>query len=260
MSSSNGSSISPDNHLEGKVAIVTGGGSGFGEAIANRLVSSGAHVVISDINIPNGTRVASKNPSRISFHKADVTSASDWSSLVAHTISTYGRIDILVNNAGTSYRNKPTLEVTEREYDMCFGVNVKSVFLSVGAVVPKMIEGGGGVVVNISSVSADRPRPGLVWYAASKGAVSVATKALAAEYAPHIRFNSVCPLLSGTGLFEQFAGVPNTEENRKKFLANVPLGRLTEPLDVANAVAWLAGPESAFVTGVNLEVDGGRAI
>ncbi|MCJ1303203.1 hypothetical protein MMC08_006011 [Hypocenomyce scalaris] len=262
MATSDSSSKTTGNRLQGKVAIVTGGGSGFGEGIAYRFASEGAKVIISDINSKGGERVAATNPSSIAFVQADVTSASDWESLVSGTVSKYGRVDILVNNAGTSYRNKPTLEVTEREFDTVMNVNVKSVFLGTSAVVPKLIEQKqGGSIINIASVGATRPRPGLVWYNASKGAVANATKGLAAEFAPHqIRINSLCPLLSGTGLFEQFTGVQHTPENVEKFLSGVPMGRLTEPLDIANACLFLASEESAFITGTSLEVDGGRAI
>ncbi|KAI9810128.1 MAG: hypothetical protein M1827_006654 [Pycnora praestabilis] len=269
------------NRLQGKVAIITGatsailarsslallimyigGGSGFGEGIAKRFASEGAKVVISDINTTGGERVAFTDPSSITFHKANVTQAADWIELLEVAFAKYGRVDILVNNAGTSHPNKPTLEVTEDEFDMVFNVNVKSVFLGTSAIVPKLIEQRhGGSIINVASIGVYRPRPGLVWYNASKGAVGNATKGLAAEYGPHqIRVNSVCPLLSGTGLFEKFAGVPDSPENRQKFLGSVPMGRLTEPLDVANACLFLASDESEFITGVNMEVDGGRGI
>jgi len=141
-------------------------------------------------------------------------------------------------------------------------VNVKSIFFSIGAFVPKLLEEKrSGAIVNIASIGATRPRPGLVWYNASKGAVWNATKGLAAEYGPHgIRVNSVCPLLGGTGLFETFTGVADTEENRKQFLGNVPMGRLCEARDVADACLFLASDEARFITGTCLEVDGGRGI
>ncbi|KAF6824313.1 short-chain dehydrogenase reductase family [Colletotrichum plurivorum] len=248
--------------LAGKVAVITGGGHGFGEAIARRFALEGAKVLISDVSQPDGERVASSAPDAISFLKADVTSAADWDALFDAAASRYGRIDVLVNNAGTTYKNKPTADVTEAEFDRVFAVNVKGIFLGCKALMPRLIEqGDGGVVLNISSIGSVRPRPGLVWYNASKGAVSNATKGLAAEYGPHqIRVNSICPLLSGTGLFESFAGVPDTPENREKFLGNVPLGRLCESEDVANVCLFLASDEGKFVTGINMEVDGGRAV
>jgi len=140
-------------------------------------------------------------------------------------------------------------------------VNVKSVFFSIPAAAPALEERGGGAIINIASIGATRPRPGLVWYNASKGAVANATKGLAAEYGPkQIRVNSLLPLLSGTGLFETFVGVPFTPENVKNFLGNVPLGRLTDPTDVAKAALFLASDDGKFITGVNMEVDGGRGV
>ena len=177
--------------------------------------------------------------------------------------------------------------MTEDEFDRVMAVNVKSIYWSVPAAVPAMRKRGGGSIVNVASIGAMRPRPGLVWYNASKGAVAnvslpsfasfclrlggswgvdvadgvQATKGLAAEFGKdQIRVNALCPLLSGTGLFESFVGVPFTEENVKNFLGNVPLGRLTDPSDVANMCAYLSSDEGKFITGVNLEVDGGRAV
>ncbi|WQF88423.1 Putative short-chain dehydrogenase/reductase SDR, NAD(P)-binding domain superfamily [Colletotrichum destructivum] len=248
--------------LAGKVVIITGGGHGFGEGIARKFAQEGAKVLITDINEDDGQRVARDVPDSISFFRADATSAEDWEKLMDAAQSRYGRIDCLINNAGTTYRNKPTLEVTETEFDRVFNVNVKGIFLGTAAFMPRVIkQGEGGVMLNIASIGAVRPRPGLVWYNASKGAVCTATKGLAAEYGAHqIRVNSVCPLLSGTGLFESFAGQADTPENRSKFIDNVPLGRLCEAADVADACLFLASDESKFITGINLEVDGGRAI
>ncbi|KAL9107137.1 MAG: hypothetical protein Q9227_007917 [Pyrenula ochraceoflavens] len=257
--------------LEGKVAVVTGAASGFGLAITQRFVSEGCKVVAADLN-ESALQQQFSSHSDITPLVANVTSSEDWSTVTKTAIDRYGGLDILINNAGTSYKNKPTLEVTEAEFDKVFATNLKSIYWSIATVVPEMIRlGKGGAVINVASIGAVRPRPGLVWYNASKGAVHNATKGLAAEYGPHqIRVNSICPLLSGTGLFEVFTGVPNTQENRDKFLSNVPLGRLTDPLDVANAALYLASDEGKFVTeanlvvftlkGVNLEVDGGRAV
>jgi len=248
--------------LQGKVAIVTGGGSGFGEAIAKKFVSEGCKVIITDINDENGQRVAASVEGGLSYVRADVTKAGDWKSLLEGAWREYGRVDVLVNNAGISYRNKPTAEVTEDEFDRVFNVNVKSIFLATQALMPKLIEQKqGGNMINIASIGAVRPRPGLVWYNASKGAVHNATKGLAAEYGPHgIRINSVCPLLTATALFETFVGVPPTEENKKSFTSNVPLGRIGHVDDVANACLFLASEESSFITGTCMEVDGGKGI
>ncbi|KAI9367741.1 hypothetical protein BJX61DRAFT_527107 [Aspergillus egyptiacus] len=248
--------------LQGKVAIVTGGGSGFGAAIATRFAEEGAKVIIADINTEGGEKVASSNADSLVFQRVDVTSVDDWKTVVDLAFSKFGRLDVLINNAGTSYRNKPTLEVTESEWERVFNVNVKSVFYGAQAVIARFIEQGqGGSVINISSTGATRPRPGLVWYNASKGAVSNATKGLAAEYGPYnIRVNTVSPLLSGTGLFSMFTGMEDTPENREKFIGNVPLGRLTDPADVANMCLYLASDEGAFVNGAEMIVDGGKCI
>ncbi|KAL6233936.1 hypothetical protein BDW75DRAFT_176396 [Aspergillus navahoensis] len=248
--------------LSNKVAIVTGGGSGFGAAIATRFAEEGAKVVVADINTAGGENVAAQNPENIVFQKVDVTSPSDWAAVVETAVTKFGTLDILVNNAGTTYRNKPTLEVTEAEWERVFNVNVKGIFHGSQAVIAKLLEQGhGGSVINISSTGASRPRPGLVWYNASKGAVSNATKGLAAEYGPHnIRVNTVSPLLSGTGLFSMFTGMEDTEENRQKFIGNVPLGRLTDPADVANMCLYLASDEGSFINGADMVVDGGKCV
>ncbi|PBP22323.1 oxidoreductase [Diplocarpon rosae] len=248
--------------LEGKVAIVTGGGSGFGEAISKRFAEEGCKVVVADVDPVGGERVANFQPHSMCFVNTNVAEEADWKNLLENTLDKYGRVDILVNNAGTSYKNKPSVEVTEDEFDRVFAVNVKSIFHSAKHFIPNLIkQGGGGSIINIASIGATRPRPGLVWYNASKAAVTNATKGLAAEYGENqIRVNSICPLLSATGLFETFVGVPPTEENFKKFLFNVPLGRLTDPADVANYCLYLASDEAKFVTGTCLEIDGGRGI
>lgn len=258
--------------LQGKVAIITGGGSGFGEAIAKRFLAEGATCVITDINISSGERVVADAESstalgegqkNIRFVQQDVSKAEDWKRLLEDVWAEEGRVDVLVNNAGISYTNKPTIDVTESEFDRVFNVNVKSIFLSIQAFMPKLLaQKPPASIINISSISALRPRPGLVWYCASKGAVSNATKGLAAEYGPHsIRVNAILPLLTATASFEHFVGVPPTEENKKTFINNVPLGRIGETHDVSSAAVFLASnEESSFITGVSLEVDGGRHI
>ncbi|PYH78312.1 NAD(P)-binding protein [Aspergillus uvarum CBS 121591] len=248
--------------LAGKVAIVTGGSSGFGAAIVRRFSQEGAKVIIADINAAAGAELAATDAAALHFERVDVTVAADWARVVAVTVEKFGRVDILVNNAGTTYQNKPTVEVTEAEWERVFTVNVKSIFLGSQVFVTRLLEqGGGGSMINISSTGATRPRPGLVWYNASKGAVSNATKGLAAEYGPHnIRVNTVSPLLSGTGLFSLFTGMEDTPENREKFIGNVPLGRLTEVDDVANMCLYLASDEGSFVNGAEMIIDGGKCI
>ncbi|KAF2677238.1 oxidoreductase ucpA [Lentithecium fluviatile CBS 122367] len=245
--------------LDGKVAIVTGAGSGFGAGISQAFAAEGAKVIVADISQAGGDATVKANPSAMTFHKMDVTNSADWKATVDAATHHYGRCDILVNNAGTSYKNKPTIDVTEDEFQKTFDVNVKGVYLGCNAVSAVLKEGG--VIINISSVGATRPRPGLVWYNASKGAVSNATKGLAAELGPRqIRVVSICPLVTGTGLFSHFTGVEDTPENREKFIFNVPMGRIGEVDDVSSAAVFLASNEAKFITGVNLEVDGGRCI
>ncbi|KAK5069855.1 hypothetical protein LTS08_006792 [Lithohypha guttulata] len=248
--------------LSGKVAIVTGAASGFGRAITQRFVAEGAKVVATDMNGDGLTKsFPDSPPTHVQLVTANVTSESDWKKVVDLAKDKFGGVDILINNAGTSYKNKPTLDVTESEFDKVFAVNVKSIYFSVPAIIPVMQERGGGSIVNIASIGAMRPRPGLVWYNASKGAVANATKGLAAEYGKdNIRVNALCPLLSATPLFESFVGVPPTDENIKKFLSNVPLGRLTDPNDVAAMCVHLGSDDGKFITGINLEIDGGRAV
>ncbi|KIV80036.1 hypothetical protein PV11_07569 [Exophiala sideris] len=250
--------------LAGKVAIVTGAASGFGLACTKKFVEEGAKVVAADMNGEGLSKVYSSH-SQYDQHvhtlTANVTVQGDWEKMVEAAETKFGGLDIVVNNAGTSYKNKPTLDVTEAEFDKVFAVNVKSIYLSIPPTVAALKKRGGGAIINVASIGAMRPRPGLVWYNASKGAVANATKGLAAEFGKdQIRVNALCPLLSGTGLFEQFVGVPYSEENVNKFLFNVPLGRLTDPSDVANIAAFLGSDEGKFITGVNLEVDGGRAV
>ncbi|KAF2117701.1 oxidoreductase ucpA [Lophiotrema nucula] len=248
--------------LDGKVAIVTGGGSGFGAGISKAFADEGAKVLVCDINETGGEATVKHNQSSLAFHKMDVTKAADWESTVKTAIEKFGKADVLVNNAGTSYRNKPTVTVTEDEFQKTFDVNVKGVFLGCNAWVQQAIDKKeGGVIINIASVGATRPRPGLVWYNASKGAIWNATKGLAAEYGPHqIRVVSICPLVTGTGLFSHFTGMDDTPENREKFIFNVPMGRIGEVDDVTSACVFMASSDAKFITGVNLEVDGGRCI
>ncbi|WP_306110127.1 glucose 1-dehydrogenase [Pseudomonas sp. LD120] len=167
----------------------------------------------------------------------------------------------MVNNAGTTHRNRPMLEVDEAEFDRVFAVNVKSIFLSAKHFVPHFRGRGGGAFINIASTAAIRPRPGLVWYNGSKGAAVVMSKTMAAEFGPdNIRVNCVNPVVGATALLSEFMGVPDTPENRQKFMASIPLGRFSTPQDVANACLYLACDEAAFITGTCLEVDGGRCV
>ena len=248
--------------LEGKVAIVTGAASGFGEGIAKRFSAEGAKVVVNDIDSERGEKVARQLGSGAVFIEADVTRNADWASLVRSTVCAFGKLDIVVNNAGWTHRNKPYLEVTEAEFDKVYAVNVKSVYLSARNVVPIFRKQGGGCFVNIASTAGIRPRPGLTVYNSSKGAVILMSKSMAAEFGPDgIRVNCVNPVFSPeTALSAEFAGGALTDEAKKRFLSTIPLGRFSTPLDVANACVYLASDEAAFVSGVCIEVDGARSV
>ncbi len=241
--------------LKGKVALVTGAGSGFGAGIARRFAEEGAQVVVNDLN-PEGERVAKEVGGR--FVQGDVTKAADWARLVREA----GEVSIVVNNAGWTHRRKPYLEVTEAEFDKVYAVNVKSIYLSAVHVVPVFRRRGGGCFVNIASTAGIRPRPGLTIYNSSKGAVITMSKSMAAEFGPDkIRVNCVNPVFSpDTGLSAEFAGGAITEEAKRMFMATIPLGRFSTPLDVANACLYLASDEAAMVSGVCIEVDGARSV
>lgn len=249
--------------LNDKIAIITGGGSGFGEGMALRFAAEGAAVVVNDLQESQGRRVAdmvTQRGGRALFVHADVAAGPDVTALVAATLAAYGRIDILVNNAGFTHRNQPMLDVPEAVFDRIFAVNVKALYLAAIAIVPVMRRQGGGCIINTASTAGLRPRPGLTWYNASKGAVVTLTKSMAVELAAdRIRVNCLCPVAGETGMLADFLG-GDTPENRAKFRASVPLGRLSTPEDVANAALYLASDEANFITGVALEVDGGRCI
>lgn len=247
--------------LSGKTALVTGAASGFGAEIARVFAREGARVAIVDLNGEGAQKVAAEiGPAAIAV-KADVTSCADIEAAVKATLAHGGKLDIVVNNAGWTHRNKPLLEVTEEEFDKVYAINVKSIYYMIHTIVPVMSGQGGGVVVNVGSTAGIRPRPGLTWYNSTKGAVNLATRSLAVELAPQkIRVNCVAPVMGATGLLESFMGVPDTPENRARFIATIPLGRLSEPKDIANACLYLASDEAEFITGVVLEVDGGRTI
>jgi 3-oxoacyl-[acyl-carrier protein] reductase len=247
--------------LENKIAVVTGAGSGFGEAIAKRFAHEGARVSVVDLNGKTAARVASEIGKAAIAITADVGVRRDMERIASETVRAFGPPGILVNNAGTTHRNQPMLEVDEETFDRVFRVNVKSIYLSAQAFVPLMRDNGGGVILNVSSTAAIRPRPGLVWYAGSKGAVSLFSKAMALELAAdRIRVNAICPVMSPTGLIEQFMGMADTPENRQKFLATIPLGRLSRPEDIASGAVYLASDEAEFITGVDFLIDGGRCV
>lgn len=247
--------------LKNKIAIVTGSGGGFGEGIAQAYVNEGARVVVADINAEAAKRVAGALGANASAFTCDVTRADQVQALVAHCVSTFGIPDIVVNNAGTTHKNRPMLEVDEAMFDKVFAVNVKSIFHMAHAVVPLMRQNKHGVILNIGSVAGIRPRPGLSWYNASKGAVNLLSKSMAVELGPeNIRVNAICPVMGVTGLFEDFMGLPDTPTNRAKFLGTIPLGRFAQASDVAAAAVFLASDAAEFFTGLEMPVDGGRTI
>ncbi|MEO1206747.1 MAG: glucose 1-dehydrogenase [Pseudomonadota bacterium] len=249
------------SRLSGLTAIVTGGASGFGRGICEAYVAEGANVVIADLNADLGTDVAANLGSAAVFQQTDVTAASDMAEVVKRATDAFGGLDIMVNNAGYTHANKPAMEVTEDEFDRIYSVNVKALFLSAKAVVPAMRSRGGGVIITTASTAGVRPRPGLTWYNGSKGAAITLTKSLAAELAPqNIRVNAINPVIGETGMLELFMGKPDTPENREKFVSTIPLGRMSRPSDIANAAVFFADPASSFITGVAMEVDGGRCI
>lgn len=247
--------------LADKVAIVTGAASGFGRAIAERFALEGARVVMADINGTGANEVAAGFGETALAVRCDVSRKDDVDTVVRAAVEAFGGIDIMVNNAGITHRNGPLMEVGEAEFDRIYAVNVKSVYLTTLAVVPHMEERGAGIIINIASTAGVRPRPGLTWYNGSKGAMITLTKSMAVELAPkNIRVNAINPVLGETGLLTQFMGMADTPENRAKFLATIPLGRLSRPHDIANAALFLAEPASSFITGVALDVDGGRCV
>jgi len=247
--------------LKDKVALITGGASGFGAEIVHRFVKEGAKVVILDLNGEGATTVAKQAGGGTLPVTGDVTKRADIDASVKKATDGFGRLDIIVNNAGWTHRNKPLLEVSEDEFDRVYAINVKSIFHMTHAAVPVMTKQGGGSIINIGSTAGIRPRPGLTWYNASKGAVNLGSKSMAVELAPvNIRVNCVAPVMGATALLESFMGVPDTPENRARFIASVPLGRLAEPADVANACVYLASDDAEFITGVILPVDGGRTV
>ena len=250
--------------LQDLIAIITGGGSGFGESMAHTFASEGARIVVADVNAEAATRVAGALTAAghtAIAQRVDVSKSDDMRALVQAAVNRFGRIDIMVNNAGISHPNGPMLNVTEEFFDRLYAVNVKSLYLSAVHCVPVFRRQKQGCFINIGSTAAVRPRPGLTWYNGSKGAVILITKSMAVELAPdNIRVNALNPAIADTPLLTTFMGAEDTAANRARFLASIPLGRLCQASDVAHAALFLAEPSSNFLTGVCMEVDGGRCI
>jgi 3-oxoacyl-[acyl-carrier protein] reductase len=249
--------------LKDKIAIVTGAGSGFGEGIARRFAQEGCKVLVNDLNPQGGERVVAEIRAaggQAHFLQADVSKDADVKRLIEGCLTHFGGLHILVNNAGTTHRNRPMLEVSEEEFDRIYAVNVKSLFLTAKHAVPHFRAQRNGCFITIASTAGVRPRPGLTWYNGSKGAAITTSRSMAAELGPdNIRVNVINPVAGETALLAQFMG-EDTPERRAKFIATVPLGRLSRPLDIANAALYLASDEAEFITGACLEVDGGRCV
>jgi 3-oxoacyl-[acyl-carrier protein] reductase len=247
--------------LARKIAIVTGGASGFGEAIVRLYVAEGAQVMLADVNAKRGKAIAKELGPQCAFSKCDVSLGADVRAMVKACVKIFGAPDIVVNNAGTTHLNRPMLEVDEATFDMVYAVNVKSIFHMTHAVVPLMRAKKGGVILNVGSTAGIRPRPGLTWYNGSKGAVNLLSKSMAVELGPDgIRVNAICPVIGETALLEKFMGVPDTPENRARFIATIPLGRMSRPSDIASAALYLASDQAAFISGVEFPVDGARTV
>ena len=247
--------------LNNQVAIVTGAASGFGAEIARQYIHEGAKVALADVNEAGAKALAAELGANALAVRCDVTQRADIDALVARTVRQFGTLDIVVNNAGWTHNNQPLLGVDEATFDKVFNINVKSIFHMTHAVVPIFRANKHGVILNIGSTAGIRPRPGLTWYNASKGAVNLMSKSMAVELAPdNIRVNAICPVMGATGLLEAFMGMPDTPENRKKFIATIPMGRLSTPKDIAKAAVFLASSDAEFITGVEFPVDGGRTV
>jgi len=251
--------------VKDKSIIVTGSGGGIGEGIALRLAQEGAQVIVNDINAAAGEKVVAAIKAaggRAFFFAADVTKSADMKALVEAAVSRHGKLDVMVNNAGWTHRNRPALEVSEDEFDKCYAVNMKSIYLATVHAVPAFRANKGGSFINIASTAGVRPRPGLTWYNGSKGAVITTSKSLAAELGPdNIRVNCINPVFNpDTGLAAEFAGGEINDAVKAKFRATIPLGRFSTALDVANAALYLASDDAAFISGVCIEVDGARCV
>ena len=246
--------------LEGKVAVITGAGSGFGEGIARKFITEGAKVIVADRNAAAAERVATALGANARSVHADVTRPADVATMLDAAQAHFGGLHILVNNAGIGHVPQPMEELAEDEFDRILAVNVKAIYLATRAVVPRFKQQKSGVILNIASTAGVSPRPRLTWYNASKGWVITATRSMAVELAPFgIRVNALNPVAGETPLLKTFMG-EDTPEVRAKFLATIPLGRFSTPEDLGNAACFLCSDEASMITGVAMEVDGGRCI
>ena len=246
--------------LEGKSAIVTGGASGFGAGIVHKFISEGAQVMIADINGDAASQLAKSAGENCRSCQVDVTSADDIKKVTDEALNAFGKIDILVNNAGITHLPAPMEEIGEDDFDRVLNVNVKAIYLAAKHIVPLLKAQQSGVILNIASTAAVSPRPNLSWYNASKGWLNTATKGMAVELASFgVRVNALNPVAGETPLLKSFLG-EDTPEMRAKFLSTIPLGRFSTPEDVANAACYMCSDEASMITGVCMEVDGGRCV
>ncbi|MBV1866412.1 MAG: glucose 1-dehydrogenase [Marinosulfonomonas sp.] len=244
--------------LEGKTAIVTGGGSGFGAGICAKFVAEGAKVMVADINMDAASAVA--EDINASAFRVDVANNDSVNAMAEAAFTLFGKLDIIVNNAGITHLPTPLEDVSEEEFDRVLAVNAKSVFLTARHIVPHMKANGTGAILNVASTAGLSPRPNLNWYNASKGWMITATKTMAVELAPFgVRSNAICPVAGETPLLQSFMG-QDTPEIRAKFLSTIPMGRFSTPEDMGNAACFLCSDEASLITGVAMEVDGGRCI
>jgi 3-oxoacyl-[acyl-carrier protein] reductase len=246
--------------LEGKTAIVTGGASGFGAGIVRKFIAEGARVMIADINGEAAALMAAEIGPVAMAQTVNVSRADSVAAMAEAAFAAFGQLDILVNNAGVSHQPAPLDEISEEDFDRVLAVNVKSVYLTARAFVPHFKAKRSGVILNVASTAAVSPRPRLSWYNASKGWMVTATKSMAVELAPlGIRVVAINPVAGETPLLKTFMG-EDTPEIRAKFLATIPIGRFSTPEDMGNAACFLCSDEASMITGVALEVDGGRVI
>ncbi|MEQ8308473.1 MAG: SDR family oxidoreductase [Hoeflea sp.] len=246
--------------LQGKTALVTGGASGFGAGIVRKFLAEGARVAIADINGDAATAMAGELGTAALPVTVDVSDNASVEAMAETVLGRFGSLDILVNNAGVTHLPTPLEEVSEDEFDRVLAVNVKSVYLTARHFVPVMKQKGAGAILNVASTAGVSPRPRLNWYNCSKGWMITATKTMAVELAPHgVRVNAINPVAGETPLLKSFMG-EDTPEIRAKFLSTIPLGRFSTPEDMGNAACFLCSDEAAMITGVAMEVDGGRCI
>ncbi|QYN38758.1 SDR family oxidoreductase [Pseudonocardia sp. DSM 110487] len=246
--------------FENKVVVVTGAAGGFGSVTARTFADAGAHVVVSDIDTVGAEKVAADLPSAIAV-TTDVTDEDAVRGLVDAAESAFGGIDVMVNNAGVPHRAGALVDLHVETVDRQLAVNVRSVFLGCKHAVPALRRRGGGVIVNVASIAAKRPRPGLTVYNATKGAVITLTRGLAVEVAPDVRVNAVNPVIAETGFVKSFSGADALPDDlRSTWVAGIPMARTATPQDVADSILYLASEQAGFLTGVCLDIDGGRSI